>query len=148
MYQEDFHLSHYQQFPPKLPPQHTDNGQSLQFPPIRKVDLRRWPLNSGTTFDQPITVGNLGSTSLADVIWYIAGRFCELEEIVDFVCFPCVAAAILGKIADNVINGSLSIFIKCLPHTQCSFTPSKFPTFFMNVKIETPFGSLCPSPFQ
>ena len=99
--------------------------------------------------------GNLGSTSLADVIWYIAGRFsefkghlCGLEEIVDFVRFPCVVAAILEKIADNVINGSLSTIIKCLPHTQCSFTPSKFPTFFMNVKIETPFGSLCPSPFQ
>ena len=30
-----------------------------------------------------------------------------LEEIVDFVCFPCVAAAILGEIADNAINGSL-----------------------------------------
>ena len=41
MYKEDFHLSHYQQFPQKLPPQHTENGLSLQFPPIRKVDLRR-----------------------------------------------------------------------------------------------------------
>ena len=67
-----------------------------------------------------------------------AGQLCGLEEIVDFVRSPCVAAAILEKIADNVINGSLSTFIKCLPHTQCSFTPSKFPTFFMNVKIETP----------
>ena len=76
-----------------------------------------------------------------------AGQLCGMEEIVDFVRFPCVAAAILEKIADNVINGSLSTFIKC-PHTQCSFTPSKFPTFFMNVKRETPFGSLCPSPFQ
>ena len=42
MYQEDFHLSHYWQFSPKLP----KNGQSLRFPPIRKVDLRGWPLNS------------------------------------------------------------------------------------------------------
>ena len=67
-----------------------------------------------------------------------AGQLCGLEEIVDFVRSPCVSAAILEKIADNVINGSLSTFIKCLPHTQCSFTPSKFPTFFMNVKIETP----------
>ena len=76
-----------------------------------------------------------------------AGQLCGLEEIVDFVRSLCVAA-ILEKIAGNVINGSLSTFIKCLPHTQCSFTPSKFPTFFMNVKIETPFGSMCPSPFQ
>ena len=36
-----------------------------------------------------------------------AGQLCGLEEIVDFVRFPCVAAAILGKIVDNVINGSL-----------------------------------------
>ena len=35
------------------------------------------------------------------------GQLCGLEEIVDFVRFPCVAAAILGKIADTVINGSL-----------------------------------------
>ena len=40
MYQEDFHLSHYRRFPPKLPPQHTENGQGLRFPPIRKVNLR------------------------------------------------------------------------------------------------------------
>ena len=52
--------------------------------------------------------------SFADVIWYIAGGFseytgqlCRLEEIVDFVCFPCVAVAVWGKIANNVINGSL-----------------------------------------
>ena len=37
----------------------------------------------------------------------MAGPLCGLEEIVDFVRFPCVAAAIWGKIADNVINGSL-----------------------------------------
>ena len=36
--------------PPQLPPQHTENGQSLRFTPIRKVDLRGWPLNSDTTF--------------------------------------------------------------------------------------------------
>ena len=30
-----------------------------------------------------------------------------LEEIVDFVRFLCVASAIFGEIADNVINGSL-----------------------------------------
>ena len=30
-----------------------------------------------------------------------------LEEIVDFVRFPCVAAAVWGKIVNNVINGSL-----------------------------------------
>ena len=40
MYQKDFHLSHYQQFLPKLPPQHTENGESLRFPKIRKVNLR------------------------------------------------------------------------------------------------------------
>ena len=40
MYQEDFHLSHYWQFPSKWPPQHTENRQSLRFPPIRKVNLR------------------------------------------------------------------------------------------------------------
>ena len=36
---------------------------------------------------------------------------CGLEEIVDFVHFPCVAAAIWegvgGGFADNAINGSL-----------------------------------------
>ena len=42
----DFHLSHYRQFSPKLRTQHTENGQSQRFPPIRKVDLRGWPLNS------------------------------------------------------------------------------------------------------
>ena len=36
-----------------------------------------------------------------------AGPLCGLVEIVDFVRFPCHAAAIWGKIADNVINGSL-----------------------------------------
>ena len=46
MYQEDFHLWHYQQFPPKLLPQHTENGQSLRFPQIRKVNLHGWHLNS------------------------------------------------------------------------------------------------------
>ena len=30
----------YRQFSPKLLPQHTENRQSLRFPPIRKVDLR------------------------------------------------------------------------------------------------------------
>ena len=39
MYQEDFHLSNYWQFSPKQPLQHTENGQSLQFPPIHKLDL-------------------------------------------------------------------------------------------------------------
>ena len=43
---KDFHLSHNPQFSPKLLPQHTENGQSLRFPQIRKVDLRGWPLNS------------------------------------------------------------------------------------------------------
>ena len=36
-----------------------------------------------------------------------AGQLCGLEEIVDFVRFLCFSAATLGKIADNVINGSL-----------------------------------------
>ena len=53
-----------------------------------------------------------------------AGQLCGLEEIVDFVRSPCVAAAILEKIADNVINGSLSTFIKCLPH-PVQFYPVK-----------------------
>ena len=55
-----------------MPPQHIENGQILRFPPIRKVNLRRWPLNPDTTFDYPITARNLGSTSFADVIWYIS----------------------------------------------------------------------------
>ena len=46
MYQDDFLLSHYRQFSPNLTPPHTEYGQSLRFPPIRKVDLRGWPLNS------------------------------------------------------------------------------------------------------
>ena len=50
---------------------------------ICKVDLRGWPLNS----ENPPAIG--------------------LEEIVDFVRFPCVAAAVWGKIANNVINWSL-----------------------------------------
>ena len=33
---------------PQLPLQHTENWQSLRFPPIRKVDLREWPLNPET----------------------------------------------------------------------------------------------------
>ena len=52
MYQEDFHLSHYRQFPPKLPPQHTENGQiKSTISSTRKVNLRWWPLNPDTTFD-------------------------------------------------------------------------------------------------
>ena len=34
-------------------------------------------------------------------------NFFGLEEVVDFVRFPCVAAAIWREIADNVINESL-----------------------------------------
>ena len=45
---------------------------------ICKVDLRGWPLNSE----------NLPAIGL--------------EELVDFVRFPCVAAAVWGKIANNV----------------------------------------------
>ena len=121
---KDFHLSHYRQFSQKLLPQHTENGQSLRFPPIRKVDLRGWPLNSE----------NLPAiyqmTSASDVeprlprsdwlnersAWVqrsptqVNFAYWNLEEIVDFVRFLCVgtvASAILGEIADNVINGSL-----------------------------------------
>ena len=36
-----------------------------------------------------------------------AGSLCRLEEIVDFVHFPRVAAEIWGKIAVNAIDGSL-----------------------------------------
>ena len=36
-----------------------------------------------------------------------AGQLCGLEEIVGFMSFPRVVAAILGKISDNEINGSL-----------------------------------------
>ena len=50
---------------------------------ICKVDLLGWPLNS----ENPPAIG--------------------LEEILDFVRFPCVAAAVWGKIANNMINGSL-----------------------------------------
>ena len=31
MYQEDFHLSHYQQFPPKLQPQHMETDKVYDF---------------------------------------------------------------------------------------------------------------------
>ena len=34
-------------------------------------------------------------------------QLCGLEEIIDFARFPCVAAAVWGKIANNVLNGSL-----------------------------------------
>ena len=37
----------------------------------------------------------------------MAGQLCGLEEIVNFVRFPCVAVAVGRKIAINVINGSL-----------------------------------------
>ena len=36
-----------------------------------------------------------------------AGKVFGLEEIVDFVRFLCVVVAILGKIANNAINGSV-----------------------------------------
>ena len=70
MYQEDFHLLHYRQFPPKLPPQHTENRQSLHFPPIRKVNLRGWPLNQESKTLRSIS--QWPRASFADVIWYIA----------------------------------------------------------------------------
>ena len=41
-------------FPPKLPLQHTENGQSLRFHPIRKVDLRGLPLNSENGISLPL----------------------------------------------------------------------------------------------
>ena len=39
--------------------------------------------------------------------WLKERQLCGLEEILDFVRFQCVAAAVWGKIANNVINGSL-----------------------------------------
>ena len=40
-----YYLAHYRQFCPKWPLQHTENGRSLRFPPICKVNLGGWPLN-------------------------------------------------------------------------------------------------------
>ena len=40
MYQEELHLLIIGNFtPPKLPLEHTENGRSLRFPPIRRVNL-------------------------------------------------------------------------------------------------------------
>ena len=72
MYQEDFHLSHYRQFSPKLPPQHTENGRSLRFPPIRKVNLHGWPLNSGKPLSNiPNDVSEWCRTKVARGDWLI-----------------------------------------------------------------------------
>ena len=58
MYQEDIDLYHYWQFCLKLPLQNTENGQSLlRFPPIRKVDLLGWPLNSES--GKPLLFSNI-----------------------------------------------------------------------------------------
>ena len=42
---------------------------------------------------------------------------------------------------DVDISSQYSLKNKCLPPTQCSFTLSKFPTYFMNIEIETVVGA-------
>ena len=74
MYQEDFHLSHYRQFLSRLPPEHTENGQSIRLSPIRKVNLRGWPLNS-----------DIGKPSFSycdkwTSSWYIGTKIEEIDD--------------------------------------------------------------------
>ena len=103
IHQEDIHLSHYWQFSPKFPPHHTENGQSLLFPPIRK----------------------LVSTSSADVIWYIPERkvwvqrsstqvnLLRICEVIDYFIVPlhlCISSA--GKFIFRYTKAGLFIFTR------------------------------------
>ena len=54
-----------------------------------------------------------------------AGQLCGLEEIVYFVRLSCVAAAILGKIANNVINGRSFDIHKVFTTHPVQFYPVK-----------------------
>ena len=108
-----FHLSHYRQFPPKLPPQHTENGQSLQFPPIRILNLRGWPFeprNWKTLLfsDIPNDVSEWYRTKVARNDWLI-----EHSVWVQRSLIPSIPSPHIGPLIARRLKTSANVPVPC-----------------------------------